>query len=128
MVTPTSQTAVYPPQPLANGLPSTTGVFDVTPSQYVPYSFVGATDPLIKFDDTQGKFGISQLHTPLKSGNGTFQIPSIPQSTEPNITQAAAHFKKSMQKAPKVSERKLEGIGPILVGIYTGSMAVSVLT
>ena len=92
----TSQTAVYPPQPLANGLPSTTGVFDVTPSQYVPYSFVGATDPLIKFDDTQGKFGISQLHTPLKSGNGTFQIPSIPQSTEPNITQAAAHFKKSM--------------------------------
>lgn len=88
--------APYPPQPLANNLPSTTGAQLVTPQTYIPYVFVGATDPLFRFDDGQGKFSITQLHTPLKSGNGTFQIPSIPQSTEPNIIQASSHFKRAM--------------------------------
>ncbi len=88
--------APYPPQPLANNLPSTTGAQQVSPQTYIPYVFVGATDPLIRFDDGQGKFSLTQFHTPIKSGNGTFQIPQIPQSTEPNIIQASAHFKKAM--------------------------------
>ncbi len=87
---------VYPPQPLANDLPSGTGAIDVTPKTYIPYVIVGATDPRMGFDDGQGKFSISQFHTPLKAGNGTFQIPKIPQSTEPSVIQAAINFKRAM--------------------------------
>ena len=87
---------VYPPEPLNNDLPSGSGAIDVTPKTYIPYVIVGATDPRVGFDDGQGKFSISQFHTPLKAGNGTFQIPKIPQSTEPSVIQAAINFKRAM--------------------------------
>ncbi len=92
------QTNVYVPK-----IPSTAGatlpaaqVPNAGPDSYVPYVFIGATDPLIKFDDAQGRFAMSQYHTPLKEGNGTFQIPKIPTASDPNNIQAAANFKRCM--------------------------------
>lgn len=91
-----NQTIQYPPEIHNNDEPTQEGLFYVVPKNYTPYLFVGSNDPLIKFDESVGKFSISQFHTPLKSGNGTFQIPSIPPSPEPNINQIASHFNRGM--------------------------------
>ena len=92
------QSNVYVPK-IASAAGSTLPASEVpnaAPDSYIPYVFIGATDPLIKFDDAQGRFAMSQYHTPLKEGNGTFQIPKIPTATEPNNIQAAANFKRCM--------------------------------
>ena len=94
------QTNVYvpiiPANPVGSGTFRVNTMPSVSPSAYVPFINVGATDPLIKFDDSQGRFAISQFHTPLKEGNGTFQIPKIPSSSEPNNIQLAANFRRAM--------------------------------
>ncbi len=92
------QTNVYVPKiaSAAGSLLPANEVPNAGPDSYIPYVFIGATDPLIKFDDAQGRFAMSQYHTPLKEGNGTFQIPKIPTASEPNNIQAAANFKRCM--------------------------------
>ena len=100
------QTNVYIPK-IGSGAGSTLPASEVPnagPDSYVPFVFIGATDPLIKFDDAQGRFAMSQFHTPLKEGNGTFQIPKIPTASEPNNIQAAANFRRCM-----ISQNMMDG-------------------
>ena len=44
----------------------------IQPQDYMPYIYAGANDALVDFGD-QGRFTISQFHTPLTEGNGPFQ-------------------------------------------------------
>tara|TARA_R110001606_G_C15387117_1_gene651062 strand:- start:234 stop:3545 length:3312 start_codon:yes stop_codon:yes gene_type:complete len=49
---------------------------------YYPYCHIGANDPLISFGDN-GRFQISQFHTPIRTGNGTFNLPNYPAAQQP---------------------------------------------
>jgi len=44
-------------------------------TDYMPYCMIGADNTTVKFDDAYGKFVISDLHTTVRSGNGTFKDP-----------------------------------------------------
>tara|TARA_R110000803_G_scaffold124302_1_gene192097 strand:+ start:2108 stop:5236 length:3129 start_codon:yes stop_codon:yes gene_type:complete len=41
--------------------------------QYMPYIMIGADNPTIEFDDTYGRFTVSDFHTAARTGNGVFQ-------------------------------------------------------
>ena len=58
-----------------NGYPQWLGTDDSTgiqPQDYMPYMYAGSSDALIDFGD-QGRFAISDFHTPLTEGNGPWQ-------------------------------------------------------
>ena len=44
----------------------------IEPQDYMPYIYAGASDALVNFGD-QGRFTMSQFHTPLTEGNGPYQ-------------------------------------------------------
>lgn len=64
---PGSTNTNYPPT-----YPSRLTNVDFTPFHYQGYVHIGAENPLIGFDDVSGKFKLSQLHTALRAGNGSY--------------------------------------------------------
>lgn len=66
-----------PPSSVANGkyqYPQ-----DSRPFDYFPFIFMGADNPAVKFDsNSDGRFSLSDLHTAVRQGNGTFQVPVVP--------------------------------------------------
>ena len=51
--------------------------YNCQPYSYMPFCYIGADNPLIKFDATYSRFTISSLHTATRVGNGIFQLPEI---------------------------------------------------
>ena len=52
------------------------------PQDYMPYCYIGADNPLIKFDPDFSRFSIESLHTATRTGNGIFQLIEATRNTE----------------------------------------------
>lgn len=70
---------------------SATGGYDQATNNdtvdYYPFCHIGANDPSITFGDN-GRFEIQQFHTPIRGGNGTFNLPTFPASQDPETNVA----------------------------------------
>ena len=61
---------------------------------YYPFCHIGSNDPSITFGDN-GRFEIQQFHTPIRSGNGTFNLANYPASTDPETNVATVSTKEA---------------------------------
>ncbi len=82
---------LYPQPSTANG------GLNTRPEQYMPYCYAGASDSLINFDSGYSKFTLSQFHTPVKTGNGSYQNPTEPPNDNPeqdilSVNEQEAHM------------------------------------
>ena len=64
---------------------------NLTPENYMPYIYAGASDSLINFDGGYSRFTISQLHTAVKPGNGVFQNINQSESGQPEQDSMTAY-------------------------------------
>ncbi len=77
---------------------SAAGGYDQTTNNntvnYYPFCHIGANDPSISFGDN-GRFEIQQFHTPIRGGNGTFNLPNFPASQDPETNVATVSTKEA---------------------------------
>ena len=66
---------------------------------YYPFCHIGADDPLINFDGGYSRFTMSQFHTPIRAGNGTFNNPTFPENLQPETNVAGVSFKEACTSA-----------------------------
>ncbi len=67
----------------ADAYPQPTSAVNCSIDKYMGSCFVGASDATINFDGNYSRMTMSDFHTPIKNGNGQFQNPKIPPSTDP---------------------------------------------
>ena len=68
---------------------------DLTPENYMPYIYCGASDSLVNFDGGYSRFTFSQLHTAVKPGNGVFQNIDQKENSQPTQDSLTAYETES---------------------------------
>lgn len=86
-------------------------------TDYMPYCMIGADNATVKFDDSYGKFVISDLHTSVRQGSGSFATPldvANEQATQESMSfNRSGNFLASINPAGVITDLIVQSSGTL---------------